>query len=210
MPHSIVPPDQEPPAAPTAADAQGHGIIVSLDPEHTPELHATVWLAPGAVIAGAVSIAADTSVWYNAVVRGDSDTVRIGQRSNVQDGVVIHTQRGDPAVIGDDVSIGHNAVVHGATIENGCLIGMSSTVLSGAVVGTGTLIAAGALVPQNVIIPPHSLVAGVPGRVIRELRPDERQHVRENAAVYLGYTADHRAATRGADPQVEHAQPNPL
>src|SRR5690606_14905024 len=130
-------------------------------------IHESAWLAPGSVVVGDVEIAADSSIWYNAVVRGDSNAVRIGARTNVQDGVVIHTQRGahgsGSAIIGDDVSIGHNAVVHGATVENGCLIGMNATVLSGAVVGEGSLIAAGALVPQGMKVPPRSLVAGVPG-----------------------------------------------
>ncbi|MBL3700328.1 gamma carbonic anhydrase family protein [Leucobacter luti] len=187
-----------------------HGTVIALDPEHTPQIASSAWLAPGSVVVGAVTIAADVSVWYNAVVRGDSDIVAIGPRSNLQDGVVVHTQRGDAAIIGADVSVGHNAVVHGATIEDGCLIGMGATVLSGAIVGTGTLVAAGALVPQGVTIPPHSLVAGVPGRVIRELRPEERVSVRENAENYLGYTADHRAATRGAEAQIAAADPDAL
>lgn len=180
--------------------ADRHGAVVGVAPYGSPELHETVWLAPGSVVVGNVAIGADSSVWYNAVIRGDSNAVRIGARSNVQDGVVIHTQRGaglsGAAIIGDDVSIGHNAVVHGATIEDGCLIGMNSTVLSGAVVGAGSLIAAGALVPQGAVIPPRSLVAGIPGRVVRELRESDRTAVRENAEVYAAYTANHRAATR--------------
>lgn len=178
-----------------------HGTIIPVPPYGSPELHETVWLAPGSVVVGDVAISEQSSVWYNAVVRGDSNRVRIGARANVQDGVVIHTQRGGDAgaaIIGDDVSIGHNAVVHGATIENGCLIGMNATVLSGAVVGEGSLVAAGALVPQGAVIPPNSLVAGIPGRVVRELRDEDRRAVRENSVIYASYTADHRAATRGA------------
>ncbi|WP_427868895.1 gamma carbonic anhydrase family protein [Leucobacter luti] len=179
----------------------GGGTVIALDADGTPEIHPTVWLAPGSVVVGDVTIGEGSSIWYNAVVRGDSDAVRIGARTNVQDGVVVHTQRGDAADIGDDVSIGHNAVVHGATIERGCLIGMASTILSGAVIGEGSLIAAGALVAQGVRIPPRSLVAGVPGRVVRELREEDREAVRRNAEYYAGYTERHRAATRapGAD-----------
>ena len=177
--------------------ADRHGAVIAVDPYGAPEVHASVWLAHGSVVVGDVVIGADSSVWYNAVLRGDSDAVRVGERSNLQDGVIVHTQRGDPAVIGDDVSVGHNAVVHGATIENGCLIGMNSTVLSGAVVGEGSLVAAGALVPQGMIVPPHSLVAGVPARVIRELRAEDREAVRHNSEVYLAYTANHQTATRG-------------
>ncbi|WP_336991612.1 gamma carbonic anhydrase family protein [Leucobacter sp. VD1] len=175
-----------------------HGQIITVAPYGAPRVHESSWIAPGAVIVGNVEIDADSSVWYNAVVRGDSNSVRIGARSNVQDGVVIHTQRGagGAAVIGDDVSIGHNAVVHGAVIENGCLIGMNSTVLSGATVGEGSLIAAGALVPQGAVIPPHSLVAGIPGRVVRELREADRESVQQNAEIYAAYTEHHRDATR--------------
>lgn len=175
-----------------------HGSIVPVEPYGAPRVHPSAWIAPGAAIVGDVVVGEQSSIWYNAVVRGDSNSVRIGARSNVQDGVVIHTQRGDggAALIGDDVSIGHNAVVHGAVIENGCLIGMNSTVLSGAVVGEGSLIAAGALVPQSAVIPPHSLVAGIPGRVVRELRDADRDAVRQNAEVYADYTEHHRSATR--------------
>lgn len=174
------------------------GTVIALDPKRTPELAPSVWLAAGSVVVGAVRVGAESSIWYNAVVRGDSDKVRIGERSNLQDGVVVHTQVGDPALIGDDVSVGHNAVIHGATIEDGCLIGMGATVLSGAVVGSGSLVAAGALVPQGVVVPPHSLFAGVPGRVVRELRPEERTSVAHNAEIYLTHTADHRTATGDA------------
>ena len=182
-----------------APDETGrHGRVIAVPPYGAPRVHESAWLAPGSVVAGDVEIGELSSVWYNAVVRGDSNAVRIGARSNVQDGVVIHTQRGGSsgaAVIGDDVSIGHNAVVHGATIGDGCLIGMNATVLSGAVVGAGSLVAAGALVPQGVVIPPHSLVAGIPGRVVRELRDEDRAAVRENAEIYGAYTRHHRDAT---------------
>ena len=173
-----------------------HGQVIGVEPYGAPELHETVWLAPGSLVVGNVEIGAGSSVWYNAVVRGDSDAVRIGERSNVQDGVSIHTFRGHPTIIGDDVSMGHNAVVHGATVENGCLIGMSATVLNGAVIGTGSLVAAGAVVPQGMVVPPHSLVAGVPARVVRELRDTDREAVARNAEAYIGYTEHHREATR--------------
>ncbi|GAA2828308.1 carbonic anhydrase/acetyltransferase-like protein (isoleucine patch superfamily) [Leucobacter komagatae] len=172
-----------------------HGQIIAVEPYGAPDIDESVWLAPGAIVVGAVTIGRDSSVWYNAVVRGDSDTVTIGERTNVQDGVVIHTFRGQGTVIGNDVSMGHNAVVHGATIENGCLIGMNATVLNDARVGEGSLVAAGAVVPQGMVIPPHSLVAGVPARVVRELREADREAVRLNSEVYLTYTDNHRAAT---------------
>lgn len=173
------------------------GTVIAVEPYGTPIVHESVWLAPGSFIVGNVEIGAESSVWYNAVIRGDSDAVRIGQRTNMQDGVVIHTQKDSPTIIGDDVSMGHNAVVHGATVENGCLIGMSATVLNNAVVGAGSLVAAGAVVPQNMVIPPHSLVAGVPARVIRELGEKDREAVRLNSERYLEYTGHHQDATRG-------------
>lgn len=174
-----------------------HGLVIAVPPYGAPELHDSVWLAHGSVVVGDVEIGAGSSVWYNAVVRGDSDAVRIGARTNLQDGVVVHTQAGSPAVIDDDVSVGHGAVVHGAHVERGCLIGMNATVLTGAVVGRGSLVAAGALVPQGMQIPPGSLVAGVPARVVRELRESDREAVRLNAERYADYTAAHRRATRG-------------
>lgn len=176
-----------------------HGQIIAVPPYGAPDVHESAWLAPGSFVVGDVVIGEASSVWYNAVIRGDSDAVRIGRRSNLQDGVIVHTQKGDPAVIGDDVSLGHNAVVHGATIENGCLIGMNSTVLSGAVVGEGSLVAAGALVPQGMEVPPRSLVAGVPAKIVRELREDDRKAVRRNSELYVGYTEHHRAATMHYD-----------
>lgn len=183
-----------------AEAAAPRGLEIAVPPYGAPAVHATAWLAPGSIVVGDVVIGEESSIWYNAVVRGDSNAVRIGARTNVQDGVVIHTQRGDSdegaAVIGDDVSIGHNAVVHGARVEHGCLIGMNSTVLSGAVIGEGSLIAAGALVPQGMVVPPHSLVAGIPGRVVRELRESDRAAVQRNAEVYADYTEHHRDATR--------------
>ncbi|PRI12109.1 gamma carbonic anhydrase family protein [Leucobacter massiliensis] len=193
-------------AVPSSVEANGapRPHVISIAAYGEPRLDESAWLAPGSVVVGDVEIGAESSVWYNAVVRGDSNAVRIGRRSNLQDGVVVHTQRGNggAAVIGDDVSIGHNAVVHGATIEDGCLIGMNATVLSGAVVGEGSLVAAGALVPQGVVIPPRSLVAGIPGRVVRELREEDREAVSQNAEVYLEYTRHHRAATRGRHDEV--------
>ena len=171
------------------------GKIIAVEPYGTPDVHDSVWLAPGAIVVGNVTIGEGSSVWYNAVIRGDSDAVHIGERTNVQDGVVIHTFVGQATEIGDDVSMGHNAVVHGAKVQRGCLIGMNATVLNAAVIGEGSLVAAGAVVPQGMIVPPHSLVAGVPARVVRELGEADRTAVRLNSEVYLGYTEDHRAGT---------------
>lgn len=163
-------------------------------PAGTPALHESVFLAAGARVVGAVTMGEGSSVWYNAVVRGDSDTITIGAGSNVQDSVSIHVDRGHPVVIGDDVSIGHNAVVHGCTVGDGSLIGMGAVVLSGAVVGAGCLIAGGALVMAGAVIPDGSLVAGIPGKVRRELTAEERQGLLENAQIYRGHVAAHEQA----------------
>ena len=174
----------------------------AIPPYGAPRIAPSAWIAPGAIVVGNVTIGSESSIWYNAVVRGDSNAVRIGARTNVQDGVVLHTMRGPEGTgsltIGDDVSIGHNAVVHGATIEDGCLIGMNATVLSGAIVGAGSLVAAGALVPEGMRVPPGSLIVGVPGRIVRELGDADRAAVADNSAAYAAYTDAHRAATRGA------------
>ncbi|MGZ0067333.1 gamma carbonic anhydrase family protein [Microbacterium arborescens] len=161
--------------------------------ESRPRLHPTVFVADGARLVGDVTIGELSSVWYNAVVRGDRSRIEIGDRSNVQDGVVIHVDAQSPARIGDDVSIGHNAVVHGCTVEDGCLIGMNSTLLSGAVIGAGSLVAGGAVVLEGTVIPPGSLVAGVPAKVRRALTDDERGGLRRNAATYLQLAVEHGA-----------------
>jgi carbonic anhydrase/acetyltransferase-like protein (isoleucine patch superfamily) len=161
--------------------------------ESRPRLHPTVFVADGARLVGDVTVGELSSIWYNAVVRGDRSRIAIGDRSNVQDGVVIHVDARSPARIGDDVSIGHNAVVHGCTVEDGCLIGMNSTVLSGAVIGAGSLVAGGAVVLEGTVVPPGSLVAGVPAKVRRALTEDERDGLRRNAATYLELAAEHGA-----------------
>jgi carbonic anhydrase/acetyltransferase-like protein (isoleucine patch superfamily) len=159
----------------------------------SPQLSGTVWIAPTATVVGDVRLGEQVSVYYGAVLRGDSDTIRVGDRTNFQDNVTVHCDRGAPTTVGAGVSVGHNAVLHGCTVEDDCLIGMGSVVLSGAVIGAESLIAAGAVVPQGAVIPPRSLVAGVPGKVRRELTDDEVAHLHRNAEVYLEYTAKHAA-----------------
>lgn len=165
-----------------------------------PDIDPTAFVAAGARVLGRVTIGPGSSIWYNAVVRADRDTITIGARSNAQDNVSIHIDRGHPVVIGDDVSIGHNAVVHGCTIGDGSLIGMGSVILSGAVIGAGCLIAGGAVVLEETVIPDGSLVAGVPAKVRRPLTEEERTKILGNAAVYVGLTAEHAAATRAGNP----------
>lgn len=161
---------------------------------HTPTVADTAWVAPTATVIGDVTIGDRTGVFYSAVVRGDTTTITVGQGSNLQDGVVLHADPDFPCTVGSGVSIGHAAVVHGCTIEDDCLIGMGAVVLNGAVVGRGSMVAAGAVVLEGARIPPGSLVAGVPGKVRRELSPEEQAGVRENARHYTELTAAHRAA----------------
>ena len=167
--------------------------ILSL-PTGTPRLHESAFVASGARLIGDVTLAEGASVWYNAVVRGDSAPITLGVGSNLQDNVSVHVDAGSPVVIGENVSVGHNAVVHGCTIGDGSLIGMGSVVLSGAVIGAGCLVAGGAVVLGGTIVPDGSLVAGVPAKVRRELTDEERAGIRENAQRYLGYREAHRDA----------------
>jgi carbonic anhydrase/acetyltransferase-like protein (isoleucine patch superfamily) len=144
----------------------------------------TAFVAPGAVVVGDVSLGARASVWFNSVVRGDSAPVAIGEDSNLQDLCVVHEDEGLPALIGARVTVGHRAVIHGCVIEDDCLIGMGSIVLSGARIGTGSLIGAGALVREKQVVPPGSLVLGMPGKVVGEVTPAQREGIRSSAAHY--------------------------
>ncbi|MDY0909586.1 gamma carbonic anhydrase family protein [Microbacterium sp. CFBP9034] len=160
-----------------------------------PDIDPTAFVASGARVIGAVTLSEGSSVWYNAVLRGDSDTITVGAGSNLQDNVSVHVDAAHPVVIGCDVSVGHNAVVHGCTIGDGSLIGMGSVVLSGAVIGDGCLVAAGAVVLEGTIVPPGSLVAGVPAKVRRELTDEEREGILRNAQTYRAHLGSHEAAT---------------
>jgi len=171
-----------------------HDASVLSLPGRTPELDATAFVASGARLVGSVRLAAGASVWYNAVLRADSDAITVGERSNLQDNVSVHVDTGHPVVIGADVSVGHNAVVHGCTIGDGSLIGMGSVILSGAVIGDGCLVAGGAVVLEGTVIPSGSLVAGVPAKVRRELTADEQAGLIRNAEIYLGHSRTHAQA----------------
>ncbi len=174
--------------------ASGASILAL--PNGTPSIDATAFVADGARIVGDVSLAAGSSVWYNAVLRGDSAQIVIGPGSNLQDNVSVHVDAAHPVVIGSKVSVGHNAVVHGCTIGGGSLVGMGAVILSGAVIGEGCLIAGGAVVLGGTEIPAGSLVAGVPAKVRRALSEEERADLLANADIYLGHSQTHSAATR--------------
>jgi carbonic anhydrase/acetyltransferase-like protein (isoleucine patch superfamily) len=160
---------------------------------HSEWIHPTVWIAPGAVVLGEVHLAEEASVWYGAVLRGDTSAIHVGARTNVQDGAVIHVDHGMPCVIGSDVVVGHGAIIHAATVMDGCLIAIRSTVLSGAVVGAGSVVGAGAVVTEGTEIPARSLVLGIPGRVVRQIDDAQANQIREQAARYVTYSRVYRA-----------------
>jgi len=153
---------------------------------------ATAFVAPNATVIGAVTLAPQSSVFYGSVLRADRDSITLGERSNLQDNVTVHCDPGSPVVIGAGVSVGHAAVIHGCTIDDDCLIGMSATVLNRAVIGRESLVAAGSVVLEGTIIPPRSLVAGVPAKVRRQLTDDEVEGLRRNASTYVDLAREHR------------------
>ncbi|MFI5782479.1 gamma carbonic anhydrase family protein [Nocardia sp. NPDC051570] len=160
--------------------------------EHAPQIDDSAWIAPNATVIGRVRLAEQVGIWYGAVLRGDIEDITVGAGTNIQDGCVLHADPGFPLTVGTGVSVGHNAILHGCTVGDDVLVGMGATVLNGAVIGSGSLIAANALIPENAQIPPGSLVAGVPGKVRRELGEAELERIRLNAAVYLHNLAVHR------------------
>ncbi|MDY7077983.1 MAG: gamma carbonic anhydrase family protein [Chloroflexota bacterium] len=151
-----------------------------------PELvHATAYVAPGATIVGEVHIAAEASIWFGCVLRGDDAPIIVGARTNVQDLTVVHADEGEPCKLGAGVTIGHRAVLHSATVEDGALVGIGAILLNGAVVGREALVGAGALVTEGMVIPPRHLVLGVPARVVRELTDEEIERSHTFAAHYV-------------------------
>lgn len=168
--------------------------IITID-DHTPTADPTAFLAPTASLSGDVVLGEQASAFYGVSVRGDTAPIRVGARTNLQDNVTLHADEGFPCTLGTGISVGHGAVVHGCTVEDNVLIGMSATVMNGAHIGSDSLIAAGALVLEGMEIPERSLVAGVPAKVRRELTDDEVESVRQNAAHYVTLAAKHLAAT---------------
>jgi len=156
-------------------------------------VHDTAFIHPLAFVAGDVTIGARVSIWPTAVVRGDTAAVTIGEESNVQDGTVVHVDHGVPCTIGNRVAIGHRAIVHGATVEDDCLIGMGAILLNHVKVGTGSIIGAGAVCPEGMEIPPNSLVLGIPGRIVRQTTPEERIRIRRTVESYLATQDEYRA-----------------
>ena len=158
-----------------------------------------LFVAPDAAVIGSVELGEDSSVWYGAVLRGDTEPIRIGARSNIQDGTVVHTDEGFPTNVGDDVTVGHNVILHGCTIEDGCTIGMGAILLNGSRVGANSLVAAGALLPEGREYPSDTLIMGVPARTVRALTAEERLRVAEGSEVYVLRAREHRDHLQARD-----------
>jgi carbonic anhydrase/acetyltransferase-like protein (isoleucine patch superfamily) len=164
-----------------------------------PTVHPTAFIHHTATVCGNVTLGPRVSVWATAVIRGDSDTIEIGEDSNIQDGTVVHVDDGVPIRIGKRVGVGHRAIIHGATIEDDCLIGMGAILLNGTYVGTGSIVAAGAVCREGFEIPPNSLVMGVPGRIVRQTTAEERGRIQKTVDAYIQLQDEHRA---GKHPEV--------
>ncbi len=158
-------------------------LIIPFDGK-TPKIAEDAFVAPNAVIIGDVIIESGASVWFGVVLRGDVAPIRIGRHSNVQDNTVIHVDQDAPTTLGQHVTIGHGAIVHGCVVESGAQIGMGAIVLSHATIGSGSMVAAGAVVPEGMNVPPHAVVMGVPGRIRRETTEQERESLMQRAEAY--------------------------
>lgn len=158
-----------------------------------PSIAFTAYVDESARVIGDVHVGEESSIWMNAVVRGDVNLIRIGSRTNLQDGVVVHVMRepSHPTTLGDDITVGHGAILHGCTIEEACLIGMGAILLNGVRVGEGSIVAAGTLLPEGAVVPPRSLVMGSPGKVRRSITDDEHAFILQSARNYVAYRLDY-------------------
>ncbi len=163
-----------------------------------PVLGSSVFVADGAMVIGDVRLGEGSSVWFNAVLRGDINGIIVGERSNVQDGTVIHVTHDLAVVVGREVTIGHLAVVHGCIVQDRCLIGMHAVILDGARIGPDSVVAAGSVVKEKFVVPPGVLVAGVPARIVRELTDEERSALVRSADHYVAYAGSFSPAVAGA------------
>jgi carbonic anhydrase/acetyltransferase-like protein (isoleucine patch superfamily) len=168
-----------------ALQAQTRGSLINI--------HPTAFIAPGAVVLGDVTLGAQASVWYGAVLRGDTAPIVVGQASNIQDGSIVHVDAGVPATVGARVGVGHGVILHGCTIDDECLIGMGSVILNGVRIGTGSVVAAGAVVPEGLQVPAGSLLVGVPARITRQVDEALRARVQATWAHYVREAERHRA-----------------
>lgn len=163
-----------------------------------PEIADSAWVAPGAFVVGNVRLGESSSVWYGAVLRGDTEPIAIGARTNIQDGCVVHADPGFPAVVGEGCVIGHNAIVHGCEIADNCLVGMGATILNGAKIGEGSIVAAGAVVPEGREFPPRSLIVGIPAKAAKDVTEEQAEDIERGAREYVERAAAHRRSLDNA------------
>lgn len=175
-----------------ALRARFPGVILDRYLDRVPVVGERVHLATGAALVGAVTLGDDVSIWYGCVLRGDVNRIEVGARSNLQDGTVVHLGDLDPTIVGQDVVVGHRAVLHGCTIGDRCLVGIQATLLDGVRVGAGSIVGAGALVTAGTVIPPHSLVLGAPAKVVKTLDPAAAEFHAALAAKYVRLQHNHR------------------
>lgn len=165
-----------------------------------PQLDRDVWVADSAQVIGHVELAKQVSVWFGAILRGDqNEPIQVGPRTNLQDGCVLHSDPGKPLRIGADVTVGHQAMLHGCTVEDGCLIGIGAVVLNGAHIGAGSIVGAGAVVTEGKVFPPGSLIVGSPAVVKRTLTPEQAAGLARSAAHYVGNAGRYRQGLRRLD-----------
>jgi len=157
--------------------------------KQVPRTEGAHWLAPGSVVVGDVTLGPRSSVWFGAVMRGDTESIVVGADTNLQDQVVLHADPGFPCRIGERVTVGHGAIVHGATVEDDSLVGMRATILNGAVIGRGSVVAAGALVTEGKVFPERSLIVGVPARRLREIEPEDAERIARGWQHYVALAA---------------------
>jgi carbonic anhydrase/acetyltransferase-like protein (isoleucine patch superfamily) len=150
-----------------------------------------LFVAGNATVIGDITVGNQVGIWFGAVIRADKDRIVIGDRSNIQDNCVVHTSKGFPVTIGNDVSVGHGAILHGCTIDDKVLVGMGAIILNGAKIGSGSIIGAGTVVTEGKEIPPDSVVIGVPGRIVKQTDPDQQQHILNNAASYVNLAREY-------------------
>lgn len=162
----------------------------------SPEIHESAWVADSAQVIGRVLLAEEASVWFGAIVRGDTETLRIGRRSNVQDGCVLHADMGQPLTIGEDVTVGHQVMLHGCTIGDGSLIGIQAVVLNGARIGRYCLVGAGSLVTEGKEFPDGSMILGSPAKAVRQLSVEQIEGLKRSAAAYVDNARRFRAGLR--------------
>ena len=167
--------------------------------DDVPQVHASAWVADNAQVMGKVHLAENASVWYSAVIRGDNDPIRVGRNSNVQDGSVLHTDHGKPLTIGDNVTIGHQVMLHGCTIGDNSLVGIGSVVLNGARISRNCIVGAGALVTEGKEFPDGVLIVGSPAKVVRELTPEQITRLQASADYYVLQQRRHGSRLKRVD-----------